>query len=278
LGAREHVLNPEAASGQRECARAEWCRDYTLETEDGQTVRKGKLGPRSFCDADRAEIDTALGQLPGYWAHLRAELGKPSADGMHVHMPFGPRVPIRLDIDAQMRLMVETLCSWEERVRDVGRLTPLDTSLSRWRRDGKAITQSARILGAHLDVLLALGTGPMARLRDGVMATEELGGADAGLEILHLKYRARSILGETTPPPVELEGIQCRRQSCDLRNTLYRAEPPQHEDSPAYWSVCAACGDRMTETEYRLWTRRCAAHENSKIRHVPALENLPGVT
>jgi hypothetical protein len=276
MAVREHV--PETSSGQRECARAEWCRDYFLETEDGQTVRKGALGPRAFCDADRTDIGDALAQLPGYWIHLRAGLGMPSMDGLHVRMPFGPRVPIRLDIDAQMRLIIETLCSWEERVRDTGRLTLLDTPLSRWRRGGKAIAQSARILGAHLDVLLALGDGPMARLRNGVMTIEDLDGAAAGLEVLHLKYRARSILGETTPPPVGLEGIQCRRQSCDLRNTLYRAEPPQHEGAAAYWSVCAACGDRMTETEYRLWTRRCAAHENSKIRHVPVLENLPSVT
>lgn len=274
---RERYEVQDTASGeQRECARDAWCRSYTLETEDGKTVRKGALGYRAFCEACRADIDLALGDLPGYWLLLRAELGTPASDGLHMHMPFGPSVPIRLDIDAQMRLMIETLCSWEERVRDMARLTILDTPLSRWRRGGKAIAQSARTLGLHLDVLLALSVAPMWRLRDGVMGTEDMDGAAAGLEVLHLKYRARSILGETTPPPVPLPGIICRRKACDLR-ALYRAEPPQHEGAKAWWSVCAACGDRMTEPEYRTWTTRCAAYENAKIRRVPVLENLPGM-
>jgi hypothetical protein len=276
LPVRERYEAQDTGSEQRECARREWCRKYTLKTADGQTSRRGALGYRAFCELDEAGIGAALGDLPGYYVYLGAELGMPATDGQHLHVPAGPRLPIRPDIDALMRLITETLCSWEERVRAAARLTTLDTQLSRHRRSGKAVLQASRVLSAHLGVLLALAAEPMTRLSDGMVATEDLSGADAGLEILHLKYRARSALGETRPKPEELLGVLCRRKSCDLR-ALYRADPPQHDGAAAYWSVCAACGDRMTEAQYRTWTRRCAAYEQASTRHVPVLENLPSV-
>jgi hypothetical protein len=280
----------EDTSGQRRCARSEWCKDYEL-SDDGQ--RLGALGPRAFCDADRKDISDALDDLPAYYIWLWAELGSPAVDGLRMHMPFGPRLPLRADIDALMRLTAETLCSWEERVRDVARLTILDSQLSRQRREGKAVVQAARTLGAHLDVLLALAAVPMTRMLTSAQAEDwltdpradvcttgnapsllPLDGADAGLEILDLKRRARSVLGETKAPPIPLVGVVCRRKACDLR-ALYRADPPQHEKAKEHWSVCAGCGDLMTETEYRQWVRRCASYERG-VRTVPVLENLPG--
>ena len=38
-------------------------------------------------------------------------------------MPFGPRIPVRLDIDTLMRAIVESLSSWHERVAAADSLT-----------------------------------------------------------------------------------------------------------------------------------------------------------
>jgi hypothetical protein len=58
---------------------------------------------------------------------------------------------------------------------------------------------------------------------------------------------------------------------------VYRAELPSHEDEPVWWTECARCGDRMTETEYREWVALCAAYERHRKREPATLENLPGV-
>jgi len=176
-------------------------------------------------------------------------------------------------VDALLRLITETLCSWEERVRVVARLTVMDTALSRHRRDGFATTQAVTLLGAHLDALLALPPEPMARTRPAGLVLEDLDGAAAGLEVLHLHYRCRSVLGETRAAPQELLGVPCR--VCDML-ALRRAEPPAHPDDPSWWSECAGCGDRMREDTYHDWVRLCAAY--ARQQRIPAtLENLPGV-
>jgi hypothetical protein len=295
LPVRERYEAPGAISdGQRECARATWCKSYTLETEDGQTVRRGALGYRAFCDRDRADIARCLNEIPAQYLWLRSEIGKPSRRGRPVRVPFGPRIPLRVDIDALQALMSESLCSWHERVADVARLDFPGTQMSRQRRGAWAVKRAADILDAHLDALLALEPMPVLRAYDlravaglpddtpGIVHAAfaeihlDMDGADAGMEILHLHYLGRSVLGETKPPPDELPGVPCRADGCGVR-ALVRAEPPSDPDDKGDWSECLICGDRMTEDEYGDWTALCAAYERNQIRTPAVLENLPGV-
>jgi hypothetical protein len=300
MAARQHYDVPSGSDdGQRPCARGEWCEDAVLtRLEDGTVRRDGALGYRAFCERDRARIIEHLDELPRLYADLAAEIGRPSSGTQQVRAPFGPRIPLRADVDALMRTMEEVLSSWHERTAAVARLGFPEGNLSRRRRPGFAISQAVLIIGAHIDALLALGPEPVRRtvshqaaaalppgtpgtVRPGYAAViADLSGADAGLEILHLHYLARSILGETRAAPQELLGVPCRREECDLR-ALRRAELPSDPSAPAWWSECSACGDRMNEAEYADWTRRYARWAQGRTVPaitVPALENLPGMS
>ena len=277
--------------GQRYCARGTWCASSVIITEGKETHREAALGYQSFCPRDTLSVGRWLDELPAQYVHLAAELGKPSARGALIRVPFGPRIGLRVDVDALMRAITESLCSWHERVAAISHLTfPEDR-----RRDMYAVQRAVDVIGGErLGVLLALEPQPMRRtcdLRDlaamdddtiGVVHSafaeinRDMDGAAAGMEIINLRYLARATLGETKAKPEELVGVPCRADGCGWR-TVYRAELPSHEDEPVWWTECARCGDRMDEATYREWVALCAAYERNKVRTPARLENLPGV-
>ncbi|HEX5268913.1 MAG TPA: hypothetical protein VFW33_00435 [Gemmataceae bacterium] len=276
--------------GQKPCARGEWCAASVTVTEGRETWREGAPGYQAFCPRDELSIGRWLGEMPAQYVYLAAELGKPSARGRMVRIPFGPRVPLRADVDALMHAIAESLVSWHERVAVAADLSFPEGR----RRDGRAVAMAAEVLEPHLGVLLALQPEPMRRaidLRDVAALPEDtegvvhsafaehdtdMGGADAGLEIITLRHLSRALLGETRNRPEELVGVPCRADECGWR-AVYRAELPSPEDEPVWWTECARCGDRMTEEEYREWVALCAAYERHRVREPAVLENLPGV-
>jgi hypothetical protein len=291
MAAREsyRVLSGDE-NGQRPCARGEHCASaITVRLEDGKSRRDPLRGPRNFCDPDRGRIEHDLGELPGQYVRLAAELGSASRGTSAIRVPFGPRIPLRVDVDALMRAIAECVCSWHERVAFAHRLDFPE----RGRRDSWAVGRAVAVMSGRVSALLALEPLGMRRafdLRDLASLPEDalgvvhsvyaeilldLGGTDAGLEILNLRYVARAVLGETRAKPEELLGVPCRREECD-RLALRRAELPSDPATPVWWSECSACGDKLTEGEYRDWTRRYARYAEGK-RMLPVLENLPGV-
>lgn len=276
--------------GLRPCAQGPYCASATLETdtETGEKAWIPARGPRAFCAADRANVAAALSELPRMYAALAAELGTPVRRESMVHSVFGPRVPLRVAVDAVMCQYAEILRTWHERVATVARLA--QPALG---RPHVIVARALEVLGAEgrLDVLLALGPEAAHRsashadldilgdidgvVRPGYVATmPDLSGADAGLEILALHRRSKAILGETREKPVELLGVPCRRQDCDML-ALQRAELPPDPGGDPPWSVCSCCGDVMTESEYRTWTRRYARWWEDGHGDRPSLENLP---
>lgn len=284
--------------GQRPCACGAWCDSAEVTVlADGTTRRDPALGYRPFCDRDTRHIARALDDLPGQYERLGTEIGNPARRGQLVRVPFGPSIPLRGDVDALMRYIAPVLAGWAARVR---------LALQHHQPDPRrriitlpAVEDAAGLLAANLGPLLALPPGWTTRTFalhpgrhgapalidpglaelladceivrigvDFVTVLTRLDGANAGLELLDLHALARRMLGDTKPAPERLLGVPCRRQGCDLRALRRATLPP-------WWSECGACGDRMTEDEYRAWVRRCAVHERS-IRRVPVLENLPG--
>jgi hypothetical protein len=273
--------------GKRDCARGTWCSSAAVITEGGAVTRIPERGYQPFCPKDRRVLETDLSQIPAQFAHLAAEIGNPARNGQVIRVPFGPRIPIRLDVDTLMRAIVESLASWHERVADTASLSYPYTRLSRFQRQMVAVRDAERVLIHRVDALLALEAQPMDRTRrvvterdpkgratEDVTVTEFLDGTDAGMEIFTLRYLCRAVLGETRAKPEELFGVPCRVEDCD-RLALRRAELPSDPDAPVWWSECSACGDRLTEEEYRDWTVRYARWAQG--RPVPVLENLPGV-
>jgi hypothetical protein len=280
--------------GQRPCARGRWCASSHVVTEGGETRHEPALSFQPFCVRDEIYVARCLSEIPEQYVRLSLELGRPSMRGAAVRVPFGPRVPIRVDVDALMALMAESLVSWHERIAETNSLDFPTASMSRLRRQARAIARAAEVMTPRLSSVLALEAAPMSRawdlrhldeLPDGATGivrsvfadvTIDLSGADAGLEFVNLRHLARALLGETRSRPEELVGVPCRADECGWR-TVYRAELPSREDEPVWWTECARCGDRMAETDYREWVALCAAYERNRRKEPATLENLPGV-
>ena len=98
------------------------------------------------------------------------------------------------------------------------------------RDQSAAVDEYATVLGAHLNVLLALEPGPMMRsvplkshIDPDLVTMLMLGGQDAGEEILQLHRSALLVLGEIVKQRETLDGVPCKR--CEAM-ALERAEPP----------------------------------------------------
>lgn len=280
----QHSFTPQDRPDGHPCRQAEFCAGAIVVTgEDGKQARQGASTYQAFCSADRGKVAAALAAATRNYAALAADLRDPaSSAGEAIRSPFGPRIPLRLGTEALMRAITESLTSWHDRVAGVDSLAELpdrDDEGRRVVRDGWLVNRAAAVLEPRLDALLALPPEPVRRaathhlvqllgddapdgtVRSGYAALRpDLDGGDAGLEILRFHHMARAVLGETRPKPVQLLGVPCRVEECDLR-ALRRADLPDNTepgDEDAPWSECAACGDIMTETEYRLWVRRYA--------------------
>jgi hypothetical protein len=287
-------LNPPLRSepgedGKHSCARGDWCTASQSVTANGETRRVPERCYQPFCHRDRRCLETDLQQLPAQFVHLAAEIGNPVRNGQVIHVPFGPRCPIRLDVDALMRAIEESLSSWHERVADVDSLSYPLTADSRLQRQMVAVRNAERVLIHRIEPLLALGPQVMERTRrvtsdrdpkgrgtEDVRENEPLDGADAGMEIFTLRWLCRAVLGETKARPEELLGVPCRREECDTL-ALRRAELPSDPGAPVWWSECSECGDKLAEEEYRDWTARYARWAQAQQKTPATLENLPGV-
>lgn len=291
---------PVAATteGQRPCARGRLCASAKkAEQPDGTTERIPGLTYQAFCPACTDHIVTALTDLPGAYARIEEEYGSPVRRGDHaLRVPFGPSVPIRLDVDALQREAPPVIGGWAARVRHVPGLHLSDPEHG----DPATIegfAEACKMLRTHPGPLLSLQAAWMTRTyrlpldeeTEALIGDEEIlragddfvtvqvpcDGATAGNEILRLAWRSTAALGELRAKPQELLGVPCRGDGCGWM-TLVRADPPADPSDPGDYSVCLRCRDRMREEEYREWTALCAAYERNR-RTAPSLENLPGV-
>jgi hypothetical protein len=270
---------------------------------DGERVTGAALGPRAFCRHDWDLIGDCARDLPGIFLRLAFEVGQPAVTDTQVHVPFGPSVPVRLDVDAAMRLTATRLAMWAARVRAIEHLEQADPLAPVV--DPAMVRDAAATLAGHLSCLLALQPAPATRnfpLRPGRhgqqapisddllaehgdavlirMGADFIGlevphdGAMAGLEILHLHYWDRAVLRETPARTEELLGVECRSPTCSAL-ALRRAQPAWHSGDPDYFSECAVCGDLQTEDEYRLWTGQLAAYHRARQAAMPTLAPPP---
>lgn len=250
-----------AEAGGDPCSRDQRCsgRRFVLEGGERKIIPARTYGP--FCASCQTLIASCLTQLPLAWSRLAGETAQMHRRGVGGHSPFGPRLPFDASYDELMRRIAETLLSWEERVRTVARLSVADTQASRRGDQAEAVTAAARVISAHLTVLLALGPEPMMRSIPHASSPDditllELGGRDAGDEILELHRRALLLLGEIARQREVIEGVPCR--ACEAMS-LHRAEPPSDPERPAMWSECGDCRDQMDRGEFDAWVKRYAS-------------------
>ena len=289
-GHRQHprARDTYTGTGRNLCARGEWCATGPVtQGEDGRYTRQPAACPRIFCDADEQIIDAALEALPGLHARLSAAMLDWLTPEVMIRLPFGPSVPLRVDIDELQRLLVEFAAGWHEQLAAAERLDPPDTQdTRRWALGGRAgglLDRSTGKLRVHLEAWLALPRAPLTRTatpllevlmpralvvgRHGDELLIEASGADAGNEMLRLEYVGRACLAETEPQAEKLLGVACRScaDAVSGARTLRRAAPPQHEGDPVYASECAVCGHLMTPAEFRQWTQMNAQYWKARV-------------
>lgn len=282
---RQHET-PAAGEGQRKCAYGEWCHGRRVTTVDGSAVITPALTYRPFCSHCERYLGECIAALPAGYRDLERELGQVSRTGRSVRVPFGPRLPLREEIDALMRLTAIILCAWEARVSATAKLTRRDPRAPI--HSARAVAGAAGTLSGNLTTLTSLEPKWMSRVinlpparRGGVAAISDketgeliealrefadddlvrhgvdsitvgtkLGGEAAGLEIFRLYHRARSVLGEVGNRPDTLDGIPCK--ACDDM-ALERAEPPSDPSLPAMYSQCASCRHQMNHEDFLAW-------------------------
>lgn len=278
--------------GDRDCAQGERCASATRQKQDGKTVRVPARCYQPVCHADREILVACLRAMPAAHSRLAGAIGDHVVSDTMVRVPFGPSVPLRLDVDMIARLLVDATLVWLERVAMVAGLSCPDSEL--WRgqalngKAGALLADTVPVLAAWPDVLLALAREPMLRpscspavrwsaQRDaerepgtearvvavvGDTTLLDADGETAAREFLELDYLARSVLGETNPDLDQLLGVDC--ESCGHRS-LRRALPPMHDGEPAYYAMCGDCGHLMTDDEYKRWADRLVRFYRHRI-------------
>lgn len=277
-------------SDDNRCVRGEWCSGREIVIEQGTRTVLAAVTPRAYCQGCQDHIGLCLDGDPddgcrngmlALYGRLHREIGEARQAEIMVKVPFGPSLPLSAAIDAQMRAMTETLCSWEERCRDIDSLSDLGPAGNRPQDSADDLERSLRILSPRLNILLSLMPQEMPRSVPAWAVREEdqdceilafnghtvtiaprLGGEHAGQEILHLHYMARRLLLETSPPMPLLPDFRCR--VCEQK-LLRKAAPPWHEDGEWYWSRCDGCGDECTREDYDVNARRWIAFERAHL-------------
>jgi hypothetical protein len=285
---RTRALNARAddAEAGEPCARGDWCEERTVRIENGERKVTPARTWRAFCESCSRHIGRCLSEpeagLTALYVRMAAELGEARQSEILIRVPFGPAIPLSEAIDAHMRAMTEIMCSWEERIRDVARLSAIPDDVVNRPQDRLCdLERSLSVISPRLSVLLGLGPQEMVRVLppwavgpgdevvtilsgDGssVRMIVMLGGRRAGEEVMHLHYFARRLLLETTPPQPILPDFRCR--VCEMK-TLRRSAPPWHQDSVWFWSRCDHCKDEMTREEYDVNAKRWLAWEKAHL-------------
>ena len=260
------------------CARGPWCSGRVITIENGERIVLAAITPRAYCDGCQDHIASCLADFPGLYVRLALEIAQPRQAETLIKVPFGPSLPLSESIDAHMRLITETLCSWEDRIRDVASLSDLGAKGERPQDKGSDLERSLSVIEPRVTVLLSLGPQDMIRFVRPDLAPDDaavlashggmlkvitpLAGQDAGAEILHMHYLARRLLLETNPPQPLLPDFRCR--VCEQK-LLRKAAPPWHEDGEWFKSRCDNCGDEMTDEDYKQNALRWIAYERAHL-------------
>jgi hypothetical protein len=212
-----------------------------------------------LCANDRAYLVETINRIPELYLELYLMLDSKGGNLAGPRVSGGgktPPVPLRVDVDALMRDVIDVISSWEARVRDVMNLSA--TVDTRRRRNGFAMASTCTFLATHVDVVLALEPALMQRSLDvadvkklpedaaGVVHTDSgwinyetlLSGSDAALELFSLLSRCRSKLGHT-PKHQDLI-TPCWSEHCEQR-TLRRWDGSAGLEDHV---ECGACGAR----------------------------------
>ncbi|MFD9949717.1 hypothetical protein ACFWYW_55475 [Nonomuraea sp. NPDC059023] len=244
------------------CARDTHCTDRQVVIACGERIQQPAWTYRTFCERDRTGLIKAITDLPHQYVALYQALPPAGGVGPKVSGSKNPPLPLRADVEALMRDMVHVVCSWHEIVSAVAQLAEQGP-----KRHGRALSDACRGLAARVDALLALDPWPVARYlpiheaaqlaghvtgfvhpsAGYAVVNQDLDGGDAGMELLRLHARCRSVLGLTRRR--DLLPVPCH--ACG-HVAIYREENVEGMQDEAY---CGRCGETYTGAQWRLLQR-----------------------
>ncbi len=177
----------------------------------------------------------AISMLPEDYVVLSIHLGKSGSvfgGGIPSSKSEAP-IPLRIDIEALMTRIRQSLLTWERDVRYLARLSDVPQNGVRY---GVEVDRAARTLAAHYSVLVSLQLPHSA-----------IDGVDGVIELVGLHFRSKSIVGEARawewrelPCPGEPLSDGCGKHSLG-----------QWLGSDVV--VCPECGWSCTLDEYRTY-------------------------
>ena len=159
MAARDSYQASSGDTGQRECARRDWC---AASTRDAEGVWHPALTYQAFCPACTSRIITCITELPPLYGQIAAMSADPFRTGRSaVRAAPGPRVLVSVAADTLLRETAPLIAGWAARVRAVPGLllsAPVHPPGSPLR-----VREDCRVLALHAIPLLALAGGWTSR-------------------------------------------------------------------------------------------------------------------
>lgn len=209
----------------RQCAMGEACAEAVIDPADPRT-RVASWGTMALCWPDQQLLIGTFRQIPSTYEMLRAMLGtKPGGAQLRVTMTPDPAVPMRLDVEELMVLVVAQLLDWDHNLRDL---------LGNAQRDPKLVKL------ARPSVLVATISPWLANHTQVVLRTES--GGTAALDVFELYARCRSKLGLTR----KHQSLPVPCGYCGMRRLIRWDGRAGLADN----ATCEECGAEYTSADY----------------------------
>lgn len=257
-------------SEQHPCARGNHCAARTVVIDSGERIIQPALTYRTYCDADTDRIKDCLIELPNLYEQLEAEIGdrqqRAPTERVSEGGVGGSHILVNERTDDFLRVVTRVTVSWEERVRDVAPLSEMRSHLSINDRSHRAVRIACNdVLSKYVNVLLGLTPAAMYRTCDLAqlerVATDatgwvfpaagwagfnrDLGGVEAGVEVLNLHHQFLARLG-LTPKHHDL------RSACWECNEVRVLRRWDGSAGLVDYVVCLKCGYQYLGAQLRL--------------------------
>lgn len=212
---------------EHRCERDARCHTAEKVTEPDGTVRKaGAVCDRPLCDACERAVAQALDDAPALYVQLRNATLLSGATAVRTDYVIASKsspLPLNarpLHLGEQLWWLLVT---WEDAVRDIARLTP---RVKAGRREGRQVSDAARLLAAHLTAWIAApetvfevntGRDPSA------VPLHAQSGWQAAAQLLEWRNTVRNLPGLDTRAPKATRRYRQPCPNCGVRAITHRA-------------------------------------------------------
>jgi hypothetical protein len=192
---------------------------------DGKPRKIGAICDRPLCDLCEQKVSRVLDESPALYRDVRNHtlLKSAAVRSEMVSASRGSPMPLNaraLDLGEQLWWL---LCSWEDAVRAIARLTPAQRE---GKREGRQVQDAATLLNAHLTAWIAAPTIGF-QMNTGhdphTDAATEQSGVDAAIALLDWRTQVRQLPGLDRKATKAVRRYEQRCPACGVRAITHRA-------------------------------------------------------